>query len=241
MAEIIPAIIPESLEDLKEKLSLVENYVNTIQVDVTDGKFVPNKSWPYYGAGYDDYFTSILKEETGLPLWEKIDYEIDLMVKKPELVIDDWVKAGARRIIIHIESTLDIKEVLQKLNQQYSSVRNTLVGVDFGVAINISTNNQVLYDLLDIVDEKGMGLIDFVQFMGIDRIGFQGHPLDNRVFDKIKNLRNKYPAMVISVDGGVTEENASELVQAGVNRLVSGSAIFGSDNPMQTLEYFKSL
>ena len=241
MAEIIPAIIPESLADLEEKLALVENYVPVVQIDITDGRFVPTKSWPYHGAGYDDYFLAILKEDSGLPLWNKIDYEIDLMVKKPELVIDDWVKAGARRIIVHAESTIDIKEVLVNLNDRYSSIRNILVGVDFGVAININTSNQVVYDLLDTIDKEGLPLVDFVQFMGIDAIGFQGHELDRRVIDKIKELRSRYPDTIISIDGGVTEDNAEELVIAGVNRLVSGSAIFESDNPIQTLEYFKKL
>ncbi len=241
MAEIIPAIIPQNLADLEEKLALVENYVSTVQIDVTDGKFVQSKSWPYHGGGYDDYFLSILKEDTGLPLWDKIDYEIDLMVKNPEKVIDDWVKAGARRIVVHVESTLDIKEVLENLNEKYSSIRNILVGVDFGVAININTSNEIIYDLLDTLDNDGLPLADFVQFMGIDIIGFQGHSLDRRVFDKIKELRNKYPDTIISVDGGITEENAEELIRAGANRLISGSAIFESDNPMETLEYFKKL
>ena len=241
MAEIIPAIIPQSLADLEEKLALVENYVSTIQIDVTDGKFVQSKSWPYYNSGYDGYFLSILKEDAGLPLWEKIDYEIDLMVKNPETVVDDWVKAGARRIIIHAESTMDIREVMKNLNDKYSSIRNILVGVDFGVAININTSNQVIYDLLDTLDKDGLPLVDFVQFMGIDVIGFQGHGLDRRVIDKIKELRGRYPDTIISIDGGVTEENAEELVGAGVNRLVSGSAIFESDNPIQTIEHFKGL
>jgi ribulose-phosphate 3-epimerase len=241
MAEIIPAILPQSLADLEEKLSLVDNYVSTVQIDVTDGKFVQSKSWPYYNNGYDGYFLSILKEEAGLPLWEKMDYEIDLMVKNPELVVDDWIKAGARRIIIHVESTMDIKEVMKNLNDKYSSIKNILVGVDFGVAINISTSNDVVYDLLNTLDSQGMPLADFVQFMGIDKIGFQGESLDDKVFDKIKELRNKFPDTIISIDGGVTTENAEALVHAGVNRVVSGSAIFESDNPMETLDYFKSL
>ena len=120
MAEIIPAIIPSSLEDLKDKISLVVGYVPTIQIDVCDGKFVPTKSWPYYGGGYDDYFKVILNEDEGLPEWEKVDFEIDILAETNEQVIADWVKAGAKRLVIHVEAVnKDIKTLLRKVNKEY--------------------------------------------------------------------------------------------------------------------------
>lgn len=241
MAEIIPAIIPKSLEDLRDHLDMVVGHVPVVQIDVTDGRFVPSKSWPYYNAGYDDFFQAILDEQEGMPYWDKVDFEIDLMVIDQDKAARDWIIAGAKRVVLHLESPIDIKPILRQLNADYDSVKNSLMGVEIGVAININTPNEKIYELLDELDQNGLPLADFVQFMGIDRIGFQGQSFDTKVFNKISDLREKYPGTIISVDGGVNEETASRLIEAGANRLICGSAIFGSDNPLETIEYLKSL
>ena len=241
MAEIIPAIIPKNLDDLKDHLDMVKDHVSIVQVDVVDGKMVPAKGWPYYMTGYDDYFQDILNEKEGLPDWEKIDYEIDLMVTDPEKATRDWIQAGARRIVIHLESPVDVKSVLRRLNQEYDSIKNSLLGVEIGVAINIETPNEKVYEFLNELDQNGLPLADFVQFMGIRNIGFQGQIFDGAVIDKISELHEKYPGTIISVDGGVNENNAAKLIEVGVSRLICGSAIFEANNPLEALEYFKSL
>jgi ribulose-phosphate 3-epimerase len=241
MAEIIPAIIPKSLEDLRDHLDMVVGYVPMVQVDVTDGRLVPTKSWPYFGAGYDDYFQNILSEQEGLPYWDKVDFEIDLMVNDQEKAVRDWITAGAKRIVLHLESPVDVKDILRRLNKEFDSVKNSLLGIEIGVAVNLNTPNEKIYELLDELDQNGMPLADFIQFMGIRNIGYQGQVFDGEVIDKISDLHEKYPDTIISVDGGVSEQNAEKILHAGATRLICGSAIFESDNPLETIEYFRKL
>ena len=77
--------------------------------------------------------------------------------------------------------------------------------------------------------------------MGINHVGFQGEPFDERVIEKVKAVRAKYPEMIISVDGGVSLETAPKLIEAGVSRLIVGSAIFNSDNFIESIQNFKKL
>lgn len=198
--EIIPAIMPNDFNDLNEKYSQVKDFVNIAQIDVMDGKFVSSKSWPY----------NIIQ---GLTL-DKIDFdfEVDLMVSNPENVVEEWIKAGAKRVIIHIESVKSIEDVFLKIPSY----------IEIGIAINTTTPNETIYPLI----EK----IDFVQFMGIEKIGFQGQAFDERVINKISDLRKNFSRIIISVDGGVSLDTAQKLVKAGASRLVSGSAIFESDD-----------
>ena len=82
MSEIIPAIIPKSFSDLTEKLSLVTGLAPFVQIDVLDGKFTPERSWPNISAPDAD-FVKIIREEEEFPYWEEIDFEVDLMVADP--------------------------------------------------------------------------------------------------------------------------------------------------------------
>lgn len=204
--EIIPAIMPESFNDLNEKHSLVKDFVNTVQIDVMDGEFVPSKDWPYIGGELENI---------------NFDFGVDLMVSNPEEVIESWVGAGAKRVIIHIESTENIEEAFLKIPSD----------IEVGIALNTTTPNEQIYPLI----EK----IDFVQFMGIEKIGYQGQEFDERVIEKIKDLRSKYSRVIISVDGAVSLETAPRLIEAGANRLAVGSAIFKSDNIEETIKQLK--
>ncbi|MEK9182108.1 MAG: hypothetical protein AAB781_00790 [Patescibacteria group bacterium] len=240
MTEIIPAILPEDIDDLREKLSLVSGIAPLAQIDVCDGKFTPTKTWPYK-KGVDETFLRIVGQEEGFPFWDSIDFEADLMVKHPENIIDDWISAGAKRIVIHIESTPDPLSLFRKIRQEYGSSSEASYGVEIGAALNIETPNEEIYDILSEVDDGGAPTIDFVQFMGIENIGYQGEPFDERVLEKIRDLREMYPNTIISVDGGVSLENAAELIEAGANRLVSGSAIFESGDIAEAIETFQNL
>lgn len=216
MIEIIPAIIPKSFEDLRKKISLVGGLVEYIQIDITDGIFVSSKSWPF------DNF--VLESETlKLPFLDEYKFEIDLMVNEPEKNIDNWLGFGAERIIFHIESSNKLEELIKELKGK----------VDVGVAFNIDTSLESYNYLLEKVD--------FVQLMGIEKIGFQGQEFSEKIFDKIKNLRKIKPNIIISVDGGVSFENAQKLIKAGVNRLVVGSEIFESEDVKETINKLKNL
>jgi len=234
MSEVIPAIIPKSFADLNEKLSLVKGIAPLVQIDILDGKLTPEKSWPNI-RNPDPDFVKIIREEEGFPFWEDFEFEFDLMVMDPEAELQQWISAGAKRIIIHYESFESddkFQSFVEKFSSQFGNA-GSYVGTELGVALGLDTANDVIAPLI----EK----INFVQCMGIAKIGFQGQLFDERVIEKIKNLRQKYKELPISVDGGVNLDSAPKLVDAGVTRLVVGSAIFNSGDIQGTIEELKSL
>ncbi|OHA16935.1 MAG: hypothetical protein A3C79_01255 [Candidatus Taylorbacteria bacterium RIFCSPHIGHO2_02_FULL_45_28] len=224
--EIIPAILPKDFAELEEKIGLVKDVVKTVQIDVCDGQFTPEPSWPY--RKHDDFFDKLVREDEGFPGWEKLDFEIDLMVNRPEERIEDWVKAGATRIILHMESTGDVGAAIKALQDL----------VEVGLALNIDTPiSGIGNPKLGITE----GDIQFIQLMGIDQIGFQGQEFDEKVTDKIKEVKKMCHNYPISIDGGVSLDNAKQLMEAGADRLVVGSAIFESGNFLETIAKFKKL
>jgi ribulose-phosphate 3-epimerase len=232
MIEIIPAIMPRSLQDLEEKVTLVAHFVPMVQIDIMDGRFVKTKTWPYLGNGAE--FDAVVTEDKGLPFWETVEYEIDLMVEHPEAVIDDWIAAGVARIVVHRESVDDatLESIVKMMKERfYVESKEQKKDVELGIALNISTPiDKVLPFLEDI---------DFIQFMGIDTIGLQGEELDERVVDVMREFHNAHPEVILSVDGGVRLENADILMDAGAQRLVSGSAIFKSANISGVINEFR--
>ena len=235
MSEIIPAILEDTFKAVREKLSLAVSFAPLVQIDVCDGKFVPRSSWPYIGTrmaadtddadkrGYDMTFQEVLSEKEGMPYWDKIDFEVDLMVSNPEEVVRDWILAGAVRVIPHVEAVTDFLKLKEK----------TAGRVSLGLAIGIDTP---LATLVPYAEE-----IDCIQCMGIAKIGYQGQSFDERVLGKISELKMLYPNVTITVDGGVNIETAPRLIAAGANRLVVGSAVFGQANPAEAVRGLESL
>jgi len=228
MTEVTPAVLAEDFSELTEKLSKFVSISRLVQIDICDGKFVPSVSWPM--GRKDEYSVqAILDEEEGMPYWEQLDYEFDLMVFNAHKQFDFFTKLGAKRIIFHLEAETekDFKEFLESLDPYFKD------NIDIGIAINTTTDISKL--------EPFINFVDFVQCMGIEKIGFQGEPFDERVLEQIKKLRNKYPELKISVDGSVNENTAPLLVEAGVNRLVIGSALTQSYDIEETIEEFENL
>lgn len=219
--EIIPAILPKDFVELEEKVSLIHGLAKNVQIDICDGQFVPNSTWPYKKK--DNNFQKLLDEQNGLPFWQDIDYEFDLMVNHANEIVEEWLRVGANRIILHLEMKGDLDLAIEKIHGL----------VEIGLALNIDTP----IDLLD----KYLDKIQFIQCMGIDHIGFQGQEFDNEVVNKIKKIKSKYPNLLVSVDGGVSLKNASNLIEAGANRLVVGSAIFDSDNVFEAIKNFNNI
>jgi ribulose-phosphate 3-epimerase len=239
MIEVLPAIIPESYEDLSCKMSAVKDIVKLVQVDVCDGVFVPSKSWPYVGDS-ENNFEKIIEEKEGFPFWENMDFEADLMIKNPEVSAEKWIKAGAKALVLHIESSDKILKFVKEIRKTYGYSGDSLVNVEIGIALNINTPNEVLYEFLESNDQ-GKTLADFVQFMGIKKIGYQGQEFDEEVYKKISDLRKKYPSVIISIDGGVSFDNYKDLVKAGANKLISGSAIYDSENIKTAVEEMRNI
>jgi ribulose-phosphate 3-epimerase len=223
-AEIVPAVLEESYRAVETRLdSIAGSGARKIQLDVCDGVFVPRKSWPYVGDSGE--WVTIKREAKGLPRWEEFDFEIDLMVVRPEEVMSDWICAGASRVFVHVDASPDFESLR-------SICRNGTA--ELGLAVHPNTPPERLLPL--ITDD-----ITAVQCMGISRVGFQGEPFDERVFEIIKELRTRKPALVISVDGGVNFQNARNLLSAGANYLVVGSSIFGSPEPRAAFKRFQEL
>jgi len=243
MAEIIPAILPKNYEDLKNKISLVRGHAPVAQIDICDGVFVKTATWPFLGRrdegeeflnnDFDLHFHNILDEKEGIPFWEDIDFELDLMVGNAVEDFDIYSKLGPRRIIFHIETPAierDLEEFKNFLEGIDPYIRDV---IELGVAISPTMPVEQVFPLVFH--------IDFVQVMGIDYEGVQGEKFDEKCLQHVQKLREKFHDLVISVDGGVNFATAPKIISAGANRLVIGSAIFNTDDIIDTIESFKNL
>jgi ribulose-phosphate 3-epimerase len=228
MTEITPAVLVKDFDELKEKLSKFVNNAKMVQIDFCDGKFVPSVTWPM-GRNDAESVDAILNEEDGLPFWEQLDFEFDLMVLNAHKQFDFFTRLGAKKIIFHLEAETEdsFKEFLESLDPYFKD------NIGIGIAINTTTDIKKL--------EPFINLVDFVQCMGIERIGFQGEPFDERVLGQVKSLRLKYPELEIVVDAAVNINNAPLLVEAGANRLVVGSALLQSFDIRETIKEFEKL
>ncbi|MFA6094862.1 MAG: hypothetical protein WC757_03180 [Candidatus Paceibacterota bacterium] len=229
--EILPAVMPRSFVDLEEKMSQVSGLVPVLQIDVMDGVFVQNKSWPYIGD--EGEFGEVTSGEREFPYESTLDFEVDLMVSEPASIIESWVMAGAKRFVLHKESTKDFQKLLRVMRTYTTSDDNFLIKTEIGMAVNIETPIEEIFPFVD--------QIDFVQFMGISRIGFQGEQFNDTALGKIRMLREAYPSMIISVDGGVNINTAQDLADAGVNRLVAGSAVFESEDVAEAIKELQNI
>ena len=234
MVDIIPAIIAKDFEDLEYKIRLVEPYVKAVQLDVMDGIFVPNTTWPFVaGAPQGKPSIDDLNE-----LKTRLYLEAHLMVERPQEVTEQWLQSKAKRIILHWEAlekihghemtpyktvsrpgfpVIDLAEEAHKHNKE------------LGVAINPNTPISALDSFIND--------IDLVLLMSVNP-GRAGQPFQEKVIPKIIALRQKYPDVKIEVDGGVNPQNAKKLAQAGANILVAGSSVFESGD---TKEAFNNL
>ncbi len=217
MAEIIPAIVPKKFVDLEEQTSLVYGTAECIQIDICDGKFTTDLSWPFLGDTGE--FAKIVNKEKALPNVENLDYEIHLMTDTPADEVADWAKAGAMRILAPIEAGSD---TVTDIINEWGSV------VEIGLVANMETPVEIFESYLEKVKT--------IQLMSIGVIGHQGEPFDNRVLEKIKRLREIGYQHKISVDGGINLSNTKGLIEAGANRLVVNSAIFGSKSPIEMIK-----
>lgn len=232
MTEIIPAVMPKSLEDLMEKTGLFVGVVPLIQLDLMDGIFVPERTWPYDYHGEEQVAQMV--QGGGLPRWKEIGFEFDLMIDRPERTLERWLALSPKRLIFHIESTDRIASILESLAKYHGYI-------EVGLALDTATPNEMLIPYLEMRSGEGDPLVDFVQCMGIARIGYQGEPFDDRVLGKLKQFRERYPDLILSVDGGVGFDTAEVLIKAGANRLVSGSAILQSGDVRDAITHFEAI
>jgi ribulose-phosphate 3-epimerase len=203
--EIAPSILASNFARLGEEIRMVEQAgADVIHVDVMDGHFVPNIS-----IGIP--VVESLHKATHLPL------DVHLMIEQPEEYIEDFVRAGASRVLIHEESTVHLDRALAMIREH---------GAEAGAAINPATPVMMLSEVLD--------KLDTVLVMSVNP-GFGGQKFIRGALEKIRQLnqwRSRYNASFrIEVDGGVDLENIAELAQAGANTFVAGTSIFHASDP----------
>ena len=203
--EIAPSILASNFARLGEEIRMVEQAgADVIHVDVMDGHFVPNIS-----IGIP--VVESLRKATRLPL------DVHLMIERPEEYIEDFVRAGATRVLVHQEATVHLDRALSMIREH---------GAEAGAAINPATPVLMLSDVLD--------KLDTVLVMSVNP-GFGGQKFIRGALEKIRQLnqwRTRYNASFrIEVDGGVDLGNIAELAQAGANTFVAGSSIFHASDP----------
>jgi len=214
--EIIPAVLPLTYGELERALERLESSrPKWIQIDVMDKSYTHNATWPY-AMLHDTFFDQLKKEELALIGWESSRFEIDMMMRDPEKHIDDWVRAGASRFILHLGALTNPEMTLRKLQEEYGIEGEWKI--DILIAVSPFEKVESINPLLPFVDG--------VQVMGIDPVGVQGSLLLDSVYDTIKDIR-AITDKPIAVDGGVNLDNVHDLVVAGATRLVSGSFILG--------------
>jgi ribulose-phosphate 3-epimerase len=213
--EIAPSILASNFARLGDEIRAVEQGgAEVIHVDVMDGHFVPNIS-----IGIP--VVASLRKATRLP------FDVHLMIEQPEEYIEEFVRAGADRVLVHQEATPHLDRALAMIRE---------LGAQAGAVINPSTPVVMLSDVLDKVDT--------VLVMSVNP-GFGGQKFIPRAIDKIRQLnewRGRYNAAFrIEVDGGVDLENIGELAQAGANTFVAGTSIFHKPDPAEAVRQLRKL
>ena len=175
--------------------------VEWVHWDVMDGHFVPNMT-------FGQHVIKGLRSASGL------FFDVHLMIEQPERYLADFKAAGADMLVVHAEATVHLQRTLAEIRR---------LGMKSGVALNPSTPLSVLDYVMDDVD--------MVLLMSVNP-GFGGQKFLPATFRKVAELRAKLDAAgrsdcLIQVDGGCCVENTAELVKAGADVLVSGSAFFG--------------
>jgi ribulose-phosphate 3-epimerase len=213
--EIAPSILASNFAKLGEEVRIVEEAgAEVLHVDVMDGHFVPNISLgiPIVAA---------LRKATRLPL------DVHLMIENPELFIEEFVRAGANRVLVHQEATVHLDRALAMIRD---------LGAEAGAAINPATPVAMLSEV--------MSKVDTVLVMSVNP-GFGGQKFIPNAYEKIRQLsamRARYNGTFrIEVDGGVDVENVAELARAGVNTFVAGTSIFHASDPAAVTRQLKQL
>ena len=215
MLKLAPSILSADFGHLAEDVKKIEEGgADYIHVDVMDGHFVPNIS---FGAPV----MKCLNGKTGLP------YDVHLMIENPDMYIDDFVTPQTEYITVHQEACVHLHRTIQNIKSK---------GVKAGVSINPATPVSTLECILPDVD--------LVLIMSVNP-GFGGQKFIRGALEKVRELaeikRAKNLDFVIEIDGGITLDNISEVMEAGVEMAVAGSAVFKADNVVQRVKDFKKL
>ena len=215
MPIIAPSILSADFLNLGRDIEMINNSeAEWFHLDVMDGTYVPNIS---YGMSI---IAQMKKAATKT-------FDVHLMIVNPEKYFEEFKKAGADVLTVHYEASTHLHRNIQAIKA---------LGMKAGVALNPHTPVSVLEDI--IAD------LDLVLVMSVNP-GFGGQKFINRALDKISKLKNMIQnsgsTAMIEVDGGVTLDNAAQLVAAGADVLVAGNTVFSSPDPADTIKKLKQV
>jgi ribulose-phosphate 3-epimerase len=210
MVEIAPSILSADFRRLGEQIAAVEQAgASYIHVDVMDGHFAPNLT-------VGPFVVEWVRKATKLPI------DAHLMIENPDNFIGAFAGAGANMISVHPEATYPLDRTLNYIRQ---------AGCQAGVVLNPATPLVMI--------EEVIAEVDYVLLMSVNP-GFSGQKFIKSSLDKLRRLRDlirmKFSPARIEIDGGVGVGNAAEVVAAGAEILVAGSAVFGAENPAEALK-----
>jgi len=205
MFKLAPSILSADFSRLAEDIKKIEvDGVQYLHVDVMDGHFVPNIT---IGVPV----VKSIKKVTKLPL------DVHLMISDPGKYSDDFIKAGADLVTVHVEAKKFSESVLKNIRSK---------GVKVGISIKPKTDLKAI--------EKFYDIVDLILVMTVEP-GFGGQPPIMSALEKVKELKTikekRGLNFIIEVDGGVTEDNIHEYVDAGSELVVAGNAIFATKDP----------
>ncbi len=203
MNVIIPTCVPKTSDDLSIAAEKFRPFAQEIHLDINDGIFASPRTWPYAEDGFGEIDLSTLAG---------FEVGVHLMVADPLAIGEAFARAGAVRVTAHRETFASA----ERFQEAAAAWRSAGAG-EIGVAFLLGTPTTLLGEVV--------AYADFIHLMSITTIGEQGASFSPTSLARIKEVRERYPAMPIEVDGGISEANISLVARAGATRFAVGSAI----------------
>ena len=213
MALLAPSLLSADFVRLAEEIARVEAAgADWLHLDIMDGHFVPNLT-------FGPPVVAAIRKISKLPL------DVHLMVSNPAALVEQFAEAGANYLTVHVETEPHLHRLVNRIRE---------LGVKPAVTLNPATS-------VDLLDEI-LSEVDMVLVMSVNP-GFGGQKFIPASLDKIRRLRQKLKRLdrqvLIEVDGGVNQATAPQLIEAGADVLVAGSAVFGSADMKTTITALK--